>query len=273
MVTVFGDLDGVPMLDATQPKNMDDPQALAFYVRASRQARRIIGLMRWRLEGGGDLHKVHSVDYAYLSANETWESLSRGLHLELRLGLAIPQQGPTEAGVREVQRLIDAGRSEPLAHELFREAWQQRGRSAVVLAMTALETAYDNFESQKAPGVKKSKKRRGSTPVVLKMRGMLRNHRVVVTHPNDPEKKFVLSPEFFRTLKGLLDARNEIVHEGRPAPSAKELDEMLRCVQQALWVFDLLNGETWSGEKIFHGTFVAEQAGPSASTRHKSDII
>ena len=82
---------------------------------------------------------------------ETWSRLPRNTSVELlgptRLELA-------QKSAAELQHLLATGTGEPLAHELFREAWSQRSanpNSSMLAAMTALEVGIKQYISTCVP--------------------------------------------------------------------------------------------------------------------------
>jgi hypothetical protein len=256
-ITAFGTLSGITYEQLAL--GVEHAEVHAFYKHASNQIHTIAGLLRWRVEDDCKLHELASISLAYLSENGEWVKISTGLHFGIRFGIPFSQSGPTAAELADVQRLVDAGRSEPVAHAVFREAWNQRvsnPRSAIVLGVAALEVGFGHFVSRKEPNAPNVKRKRGSTPVAACLRTILHRYHVTVTRADG--QKLVLSPAFLRTLDELAQVRNDIVHDGKSAPPSDQVDEMLRSVVQALWLFDRLTGDEWAHGRINPSIFVGE---------------
>src|ERR1035441_5413489 len=205
------------------------------------QIERVLGLIRWRIEDDGLLHDLHCLTYEYRATTGEWQPLRRGLlRAVLRAGLFTPITGASAVDQSEVQRLIDAAATEPLAHQIVREAWQQRitnPRSAVVLGAAALEVGYF---SRTPAGAPRNRQRRGASSVVARLQHLVRCSNA--RRPTDGVR-LAFAASLLRSLDQLLSERNAIVHDGKDAPPGERVDDLLRAVRQALWVVDVLNGQ------------------------------
>ncbi len=53
-----------------------------------------------------------------------------------------------------------------------------------------------------------------------------------------------------RQLDKAVERRNKLVHSGEPPPKWDELEEMLRAVNDFLWMCDLYQGHLWAAKNI-----------------------
>jgi hypothetical protein len=156
----------------------------------------------------------------------------------------------------EVSRLVsEKNGEEPLGRQLFREAWNQRvshPRSALVIGVGAVEVGLKTLFGTLAPAKRRKLKRR-------KLSEMLRNLRESL--PTLPIKarllgKTIAPPSNLITkLQTAVQRRNAVVHAGEAPPHRTELEEMLRAVDDFLWICDLYVGHLWVAGYISRDTF------------------
>jgi hypothetical protein len=53
-----------------------------------------------------------------------------------------------------------------------------------------------------------------------------------------------------RQLDKAVERRNKLVHAGEPPPRWDELEEMLRAVNDFLWICDVYQGQVWAAKYI-----------------------
>lgn len=143
--------------------------------------------------------------------------------------------------------LVDAvNRTEPLAHELLREARASRDagqlRSALVLALSAAEVGLKSAISARSPEVQWLVESMASPPVV-KLAARVSRQAV---ERGEPE----LSKRVKRALDVGMQARNQLVHLGIMPISAEKLAEVIACVSLLLYWLDAGNGLAWAARRV-----------------------
>lgn len=222
-----------------------------------------ISIFRWRCglaEGppnpGRNRHGYFSDD------SKSWRKLpmTRSLRISWGIPCALP---PADVIRKEVVGLVTTGTEEPLGHQLFREAWEQRRerpRSALVIGVAAAEVGFKKLvgtlvpeaqwlmdEIQTPPLVKMLDKFLPTLPVRCKLEG-----------------KSIRPPKaLLKRLDKAVECRNKVVHTGQPPPSTDDLDNMLRAVSDFLWICDAYGGQGWALQNISATTLKDWPGGPS----------
>jgi hypothetical protein len=157
--------------------------------------------------------------------------------------------------------LVSDGTEEPLGHQLFREAWNQKGvhpRSALVIGVAAAEVGLKKLigtlvpqalwlvdEIQTPSFSKMVRDYLPSLPLKAKFRG-----KTIA-----PPKKLI------DTLERAIRARNKVVHAGKAPPHGEELEEILRAVDEFLCICDVYAGRNWVAGFISSDTHAAWKDG------------
>jgi hypothetical protein len=157
----------------------------------------------------------------------------------------------------DVVAFVSGGREEPLSHQLFREAWNQRGshpRSALVIAVAAAEVGLKKLIGALVPRAewlvdevqtpslgKMLRKYLPTLPVKVKLLG----------------KSIRLPGELIKSLELAVEYRNKVVHTGKAPPLGEELGEILKAVDDFLWICDVYAGCPWAAGYISTETHAA----------------
>jgi hypothetical protein len=165
--------------------------------------------------------------------------------------------GPEDA--EAIEEMFQLGTAQPLYHDLFREAWQNRvdnPRSSLVMAMAAAETAlkttavdlYDNlgtewiFENLPSPPLDR----------------MLRDYVQLLPARRKIDNKLRRLPKAAITLiKEGVELRNKLVHGRGKDIEPERLETILRTVRDVLYLLDYYRGHDWALERC-SGSFMEE---------------
>jgi hypothetical protein len=202
--------------------------------------RDVFGLLRWRSRTLGPRAPFSSRGTEWSLDGEVWEPLPRDTSLEL---LASARLQFTEEATGELQRLLAAGETEPLAHELFREAWSQRRsnpRSSMLVAMTALEVGIKQYISACVPKATWLAENAPMPPVVA----MLREY-VPTLEPPGGSATGPFPDDVLAAIKVAVNIRNQLAHLGAEI-APERLLTTLRAVRNILWTFDEARGHRWA---------------------------
>jgi hypothetical protein len=217
-----------------------------------------ISILRWRSglsEGPIDPFRNRR---EYLSQDgESWIEIHMARSLRVTFVLAPRQIEATPDLEQQVVGLIGEKSEEPLGHQLFREAWNQRSshpRSALVIGVAAAEVGLKKLIGTLVPEAqwlvdeiqtpsfgKMVRKYLPLLPVKARFHG----------------KKIAPPGALIKRLDRAVECRNKVVHAGEPPPQSEKLEEMLRAVDDFLWICDAYAGHLWVTEYISTDTRAA----------------
>ena len=207
--------------------------------------REFLGVVRWRTSvyGHHELIRCAAGAIEWSSDQTAWTPLALGLNAitssELHAAMC------TEPLFRQIADMATKAEVEPIGHELLREAWnlrQSSPRSALMLAVAALEVGVKDFVSRLVPQAEWLCFEVPSPPVV-KMLDLYLPTLPVKLRIND---KVFIPNEILDTLKVAVLKRNEITHKGRKVRYTESLNEILTCVQMTLYFLDYYSGHQWA---------------------------
>lgn len=151
-----------------------------------------------------------------------------------------------------IEEMCRLGTAQPLYHDLFREAWQNRShnpRSALVMAIAAAETAFKTaavelcddkgtewiFENLPSPPLDRMlREYLQLLPVRRKLDGEVRR----------PPKSAI------RVLKEGIELRNKLVHGRDQGVNPDQLNMILLAVRDILYLLDFYQGHDWAIDRL-----------------------
>lgn len=206
-------------------------------------------IFRWRkgiVDGPPD--PCHTLGERYSEDGKVWREVS--LVRSIKLAFGPGPRNPEVDTCKQVIELAEAGTEEPLGRQLFREAWSQRKsrpRSALVIGVAAAEVGFKKLVGSLVPQAQWLVDE-VQTPSLSKMLSMF-----LPTLPVKArfEGKSIRLPKSLRSqLEKAIERRNKLVHAGEPPPKWDELEEMLRAVNDFLWICDVYQGHLWAAKYI-----------------------
>lgn len=208
--------------------------------------RRAVGIARWRLgipTGHNPIKSVRGQEWS--NDGETWYHTPTDF--EIQAWSLSPHFYPPDF-LEDVGRLIaNDAVSEPLGHELFREAWDQRysnPRSALILGMSSAEARVkefisllepgaawflDNFTAPPLPAILKN-----YIPALLVRRGIRAEVR-------RPPSETIMSP-----IDNGMQLRNKVAHGVRKEVRLDEVEAFLPAVRDVNCMLDVFSGYAWA---------------------------
>jgi hypothetical protein len=210
-----------------------------------------ITVLRWRSGLSEGLTDPFRNRKEYLSVDggdwlevPTVRSLKITFHPPLRHITASPQLETDVVG------LVSSGNEEPLGHQLFREAWNQRDshpRSALVIGVAAAEVGLKKLIGTLVPQAQWLVDEI-QTPSFGKM---LRKYIPSLEVKAKFQGKTVAPPSrLISKLEKAVEYRNKVVHAGKAPPQHEELEQILRTVDDFLWICDAYAGHLWVSSYI-----------------------
>jgi len=218
-------------------------------------AMRIFDVLRWRFNRHGAVFRQLLNGDKFSFDNQTWHDMPSWIDpTKARVidSFTCAAFGKPEASALRTE--LQSGSAEPLAHVLFREAWDLRlrsARSSLLIGFTAAEA-----------GVKRH---------IVRMMPITKN--LVMPMPPPPIKDLLdyiddvpskaprigkgkLIPRSIRkTLIEMSTLRNKITHTGDHDPDGEKLtldvlDAKLGAVRDLLWLLDYYAGHLWAAKYL-----------------------
>jgi hypothetical protein len=242
-----------------QFENVEDlhPTVLAIHARIRSRADeclvRAIRVLRWRrgyVEDGNPLRSAGLLGWS--DDGHIWNVVSDPPG-SLGLQPGIPFLKLSDDVLASYTELMRSGTREPIARELFREAWALRRnspRSALLMGIAAAEVGFKAFISELVPDAEWLAFNAPTPPL---------NKMLATYLPTLPVKlkfedsAFVPTP-LRRVLSDGAELRNKIAHAGSSAPSREDLERILKAVNDLLYLLDGYSGHEWAVQCVSHDT-------------------
>lgn len=150
----------------------------------------------------------------------------------------------------DVKDVVSGGGSEPLGHEMLREAWDtsiDSPRTSVVLAVAAAEIGTKQCIGRLAPQAKWLIDNLPSPPLGT----LLRRYIPLMPAKLKLKGKFVRLPsKTIKTVERGVELRNKIIHGRTTEVASDELDELLLATRDLLYLLDGFSGYAWAIERV-----------------------
>lgn len=188
---------------------------------------------------------------------QSWHEATTERHMIIVWGIPTVRLPSLDVLCKEVVELLGTRTEEPLGHQLFREAWSDRGtrpRSSLVIGVAAAEVGFKKLVGSLVPEVQWLLEEIQTPSLTQMVRKFL---------PTLPVKCRVLGKSIrppnvlLNQLDEAIKRRNKLVHAGQPPPKRNELDNMLRAVSDFLWICDVYAGQEWAQHCISAQTLMA----------------
>jgi hypothetical protein len=201
------------------------------------------GLLRWRSRTFGASRPLSSRPREWSFDGEAWHMMPTDT------GAQLIDSAHVEVSARaadELQAMLDRGESEPLAHDLLREAWSNRRAnpaSSLLIGMAALEIGLKQYISACVPDATWLAENAPTPPVVR----ILREYLPTLPPVAGGHAVATFENEIFDTLRGAVSKRNDLAHKGATV-GAGQLDKTLRTIRDVLWSLDDARGYAWAAD-------------------------
>jgi hypothetical protein len=258
----YQEADGRLKTDTLLPKSglPEGMRSLIDQVRADlyESARRATFVLRWKhaLAGPHNPFRSHGLGAEWSLDGSAWYLLPGDTGLR---GEPVPYVYPFPEVQHELQALLDAGADEPIAHQLFREAWDNRfrnRRSALVIGVAALEVGVKAFLARLVPSSEWLVINLPTPPI----KRILSEYLPSLQLPDGVEGPAKSPP---RRLLELVDkavgTRNRIAHATGEDIDYDRLEGMLLGIREVLWILDYYSGSRWAVDHL--GEQTAEEFG------------
>jgi hypothetical protein len=217
-----------------------------------------VSVLRWRAGlSEGPANPFHSRSEHLSQDGESWLEIGMARSATITFGIPFKVIEASPEFEDRIVGLVNERSEEPLGRQMFREAWNLRGahpRSALAIGVAAAEVGLKKLIGTLVPQAEwlvdeiqtpsfgqMSRKYLPSLPVKGKFQG----------------KKIAPPNSLIKKLERAVACRNKLVHAGQAPPHRDELEEMLRAVDDFLWICDVYVGQIWAAPYISHDTFAA----------------
>lgn len=214
------------------------------------EIRRVVDLIRWRCGlTTGSHNPVVRDRFEWSLDRDHWVTVPR--NVEIYEGEPITADVTNEV-LADVQTMVSDQTRAPFAHELLREAWEQRlfnPRSAILLAVAAAEVGLKQAISTLVPGAAYLVE----TTVIPPLPALMKNYVPQLPAKHSIEGRSPEVPEWIRkSIDGGIQTRNKLAHrplggrEVRDELSYPAVTELLWAAQDLLTVLDFHTGRNWA---------------------------
>lgn len=212
-------------------------------------ARKFADLLRWRTNdeswSASVLTLTPQMPEWSSDGGSEWYKLR--LHPRFSASLLSPGLALSEDLERWVQSSVLAGEWEPLGRDIWHAAFAANSRSdyrsAVILAVSAVETELKRFISQRVPMAEWLVMKLPSPPIRLIISEYLKELGVCDDQYLPPKQLQV-------TLAQAVELRNIVIHRGQlgilKSGRTPSVDEVLDASSDMLWLLDLYRGHRWA---------------------------
>ena len=256
-IVVFGSVGGtgMPAWDAI-PEELQQLLA-AIESELGNAAALTYRLLRWFLALVGDHAPFRFWSFAWSPDGSQWQGLPRGT--PLRSATFVPTLQPIPVYAESIEKAIKAGRDEPIAHEMLREAAQHlltSPRSALVIGIAAAETGFKEFVSRNAPSVSWLVVESPTPPLLPllteffpELLAELKAIQILqFAKGKDTNREY--NDPVLRELKRGLDMRDVLVQRPSAAPRSEDVEPVLFAVRDLLGLLDHYSGGTPLGRSF-----------------------
>jgi hypothetical protein len=170
-----------------------------------------------------------------------WKQVPSGV-ITLEMAPSVELEIP-DATLRDLSQRFLQIHHAPLAHSLMREAERllpNEVRSAVVVAVAAIETAVKQFIAELAPDTTWLLDEISSPPVVKLLAHLVPETSKRRRQLQRPPKKLMT------IVESMVRLRNEIVHGHRTNVARRDIEKLFPQIRDILFMLDYARGETWA---------------------------
>ena len=206
-------------------------------------ARRTISVLRWRANQLGPHDPISSRGMAWSTDGIFWHPAPAHHSVSV---IAQSHLRPSEEIHEDVRSLVAVGRTGPLHHDLFREAWEQHysnPRSAIVIGIAAAEIAVKKCITELVPEAEWLAINLPTPPLVR----ILAEYLPMLPARCLIDNRVVPPPEsLLDCLRKGVTIRNQLSHAGTASPSVDTVGEVLKAIHDLLWLLDFYSGNEWA---------------------------
>lgn len=203
--------------------------------------------IRWIQGIGGSNHPFSKIEYKWSFDEVEWFDFPSWLSGELNVKGGLYSSPKL---IASVTKIVQSGGSEPLSHELLREAYSIKflnPRSALLIAVSAAEAAIKRCIIFFKPETQWLIENTASPDIITLYRDYI--HGILIRGEENQSvsipQKTILDP-----LRKIIGMRNKLAHGGTCSINENDLVKKFRVISNLLWVIDLHTGNEWASNHI-----------------------
>lgn len=204
-----------------------------------------VKIIRWRCNQKGFHNPFHSSLYfgtSYSYDNINWKSFPNGVYADIKMHVPLKISDKLK---EEIHNFVSNGFNEPIGHELFREAWEQRRsnpRSSLVVGIAAAEIGIKKTIIDLVPD---------SEWLITNIQSpsierILREYIPYLKDKSVIKTDILPSDELIGKIKKGVTIRNRTSHIDPPLITYGSLEEILNAIKDLLWILDYYRGFEWA---------------------------
>ncbi len=216
--------------------------------RLDEYMRNTANVLRWRRGKTGHANTIHSSRELEWSVDgQNWKHVPRPRIIGLVVVPGIPWSRLNAEVGESVANLLTNGVSEPLAHELFHEAWSLRTdnpRSSLLIGIAAAEVGIKSLIGFLVPQAEWLAFNLPSPPIIDILTKYLPSLPTKLTFGAAP----FIPKNVRKVLQDAVAYRNQITHAGKTKDpvSPDTLKNILIAVRELLYILDVYSGHEWA---------------------------
>jgi hypothetical protein len=211
--------------------------------RLTDSVRSFVKTLRWAQATSGTQSPFAFVGYEWSSDKVSWHAMPHSISVRIGQSRGI---STTSEDIKEITEILTAAHSEPLGHELIREAFDiasMNPRSALLVGVSALETGLKDYIRLRIPHSEILLEEMPSPSVenmVQKVIPELHKAQNITT------LDFPLQKDDKDLLKKWVLQRNRVTHGTQKTVDAAELIKFLEFARTLLYKLDVCSGHLWA---------------------------
>jgi hypothetical protein len=212
-----------------------------------------VNVLRWRRGKTGCFNAVHTTrDLEWSDDDLTWRQVPKPPIIGITVVQGIPWSRLTDEVQESVTNLLKAGVGEPLAHELFHEAWSlqiDNPRSSLIIGIAAAEVGIKSLIGFLVPEAEWLAFNSPSPPIEKILRNYL---PLLPTKQSFNHAAPFIPKNVLKLLREAVEYRNQTTHAGKTKDpiSADTLKHTLIAVRDLLYILDVYAGHEWALNKL-----------------------
>lgn len=209
--------------------------------------RRTAHVLRWRGGRPGPHNPVSTRTFDWSFDGQLWRPMPTSIeaYVEVLSSWDVPDKVH-----HDVMQWVQESATEPLGHELYREAWEERHgnpRSSLIVGIAAAEVGFKQCVGTLVPDARWLVDNIPSPPLVR----MLRDYLPLLPAKCTIRGRVLPPPTAIIDLleKGV-NLRNRAAHAGAATFDYETLEEVLLAVRDLLWILDYYRGFHWALDHV-----------------------
>ncbi len=212
--------------------------------------KRTVDIFMWRCGIPNNHNPLFNGGMSFSLDGKKWDIMPPGMKVHFKLESISP---PPKLISLTLKKLINSSHSQPLGHQLLREAQflqDTNPRISIVVAISALEIAVKECIAKLNPSSKWLVENLPSPGI----RKLINEYIPKLLPKTDIGKAFPLPKSLDDTIRKGVYIRNQVVHLGQQAPKRESIDKILSAVQDVIWLLDVCSGHDWALEYVTKNT-------------------